>query len=50
MSKGTPIITIRMNPEWRTQIERIAQEQGISMSDVIRNAIIQYIVEHAPEK
>ena len=50
MSKGTPIITIRMNPEWRTQIERIAKDQGTNMSDVIRNAIIKYIVENAPEK
>lgn len=43
MSKGTPIITIRLTDEWRDQLMAIANRQQCNMSDVIRKAITEYV-------
>lgn len=51
MQRGTPRIVIRCAPEWRAQLEAIAERDGLTLSGVIRAAILEYIVEHAdPDK
>lgn len=43
----TPTITIRVAPEWRTQLEAIAKRDGATLSDVLRSAILEYVTTHA---
>ena len=43
----TPTITVRVQDEWRTQLEAIAQRNDETLSDVIRSAILEYVVNHA---
>lgn len=50
MQRGTPRIVIRCAPEWRTQLEAIAQREGLTLSGVIRAAILAYIVEHTNQE
>lgn len=38
MSKGTPILTVRLSPEIREQLKDIAEREKLSMSDTIRLA------------
>ena len=46
-SVKTPTITVRVQDEWRTQLEAIAQRNDETLSDVIRSAILEYVVNHA---
>ena len=46
MSKGTPIVTLRLDKEWRDWVEMIADEKGGTASDVIRTAIQEYVWNH----
>jgi len=50
MSYGTPRITLRLEPEWRSQLEAIAKEQGRTFSDILRVAILEYIWNHSSEE
>ena len=43
MSKGTPIKTIRLEPELLAELKRIAAEENVSVADVIRYAILDYL-------
>lgn len=43
----TPNLTVRVPPEVRTALERIAEAQGRRMSDVSRDALVEYVERHA---
>ena len=44
--KGTPIVTLRLKPLYREQMERIAARLGVSLSETIREAVAEYIEAH----
>ena len=41
--RGTPIITLRLKPMVRLMLEKLARRRETSVSDVIREAIAEYI-------
>ena len=42
----TPNLTVRVQPEVREQLERIARQQGRRLSDVSRDALEEYVDRH----
>lgn len=50
MSAGTPRVSIRLDPEWRKQLEAMASEKDQALTDVIRAAIQEYMWIHADDK
>lgn len=47
MSKGTPMIGIRISPQIREELQQIADREGITLSEAIRRAIVAFISEKA---
>ena len=43
MSKGSPIVTVRLSPPLLKHLQETAQALGIPVSDVIRDAIKAYL-------
>lgn len=43
MAKGTPLTSIRLDPTIRKELEQICEINGISLSDAIRLAILDFI-------
>ena len=49
MSKGTPILTVRLSPEIKAQLKQIADREKLSMSDTIRLAF-EFFVDFYKDK
>lgn len=49
MSKGTPILTVRLSPQIREQLKEIAEREKLSMSDTIRLAF-EFFIEFYKDK
>ena len=49
MAYGTPRITLRLESDWRKQLEAIAKERGQTVSDIIRTAIQEFVWNHSNE-
>lgn len=47
MSRGTPTITLRLDPALRAAVQAKAAERGETLTDVVRRALVEY-VEDAP--
>ncbi|MDD6883235.1 MAG: ribbon-helix-helix domain-containing protein [Eubacteriales bacterium] len=47
---GSPTITIRIGTEMLKRVNELASEQGVSGSDIIRQAIKDYIARQASAK
>jgi hypothetical protein len=45
MSKGTPIVVVRLRPELRAAAEALAGDER-TLSDVIRDALAEYLRAH----
>lgn len=43
MSKGTPRVSLRLDPTIRRQLEAVAQEQDKTLTEVIKMAIQAYL-------
>ena len=43
MSRGSPILLVRVSEEMRMRIERAACELGLSVSEVLRMALNNYL-------
>ena len=43
MARGTPLFNFRLDPEIRRQLEKIAQETKMTISDLVRLAILDFI-------
>lgn len=51
MGRGTPILALRLDPEIRRQLEDICEINGISLSDAVRLAILDFIkAANSPEE
>lgn len=45
----TPLTNLRLDPEIRKALAQICEDNGISLSDGIRLAILDFIAKHAEE-
>lgn len=45
--KRTPNLTVRVDPDTRTALEAIAEQQGRRLADVSREALDEYVARHA---
>ena len=43
MSKGSPVLLVRVSEEMKSRIERAACELGLSVSEVLRMALNNYL-------
>ena len=43
MSKGTPLVAVRLAPELRDRLAMLAYARGVALSDVIREALTEYV-------
>lgn len=43
MARGTPLTALRLDPELRKELEQICEINGITISDAIRLAILDFI-------
>ena len=43
MARGTPLIALRLDPEIRKSLEEICEINGLSLSDAVRLAILDFI-------
>ena len=43
MSKGTPIIGIRLDPDIRRSLEDLCRANGITISDAVRLALLDFL-------
>ena len=41
--RGTPTFTLRLDPEIRKSLEYLANEKGVTLSDVVRQALTIFI-------
>lgn len=46
MAKGTPLINLRLDPEIRKALAQICEDKGITLSDGIRLAILDFLAKH----
>ena len=46
MSRGTPQVAIRIDPELWQQAKQAAAAEGETISDVIRRYLIEYVNQH----
>jgi predicted DNA-binding protein len=49
MSKGSPVVGVRLSPEQHKQLLALADSRKIPVSDVIREAIRAYLDEKKPQ-
>lgn len=43
MARGTPSFTLRLDPEIRKSLEDLAKEKGVTLADVVREALTAFI-------
>lgn len=43
MSKGTPVIGIRLDPEIRRALDELCKANGITLSDAVRLALLDFL-------
>lgn len=49
MARGTPITALRLDPEIKKTLAKICEDNGISLSDGVRLAILDFIAKHSGE-
>lgn len=42
---NSPVLSLRLPPALRAELEKIAEQEGRSLGDVIRRALAQYLKE-----
>lgn len=43
MARGTPSFTLRLDPEIRKSLEDLAKEKGVTLADIVREALTAFI-------
>lgn len=43
MARGTPSFTLRLDPEIRKSLEDLAKKKGVTLADVVREALTAFI-------
>lgn len=46
----TETIKVRLAPDWKTRLQKIAAEEGLELSDIARRAIAEMLARHPRRK